>query len=128
TAHNWTGWIHQHLIAGALLLLEDDAERGRRDAILALSLAQLDRYLASFPADGGIDEGFSYFWNGASRLLEAVDLLLVAADGALDAAAIARIDVIGQLLRFPQRMELGGGWFVNVADGPARPPHAQPWD
>src|SRR5699024_2469977 len=74
-AHNWTGWIHQHLIAGAVLLLQDADERGMRDAILALSIAQLDRYLASFPADGGIDEGFSYFWNGACRLLEAIELL-----------------------------------------------------
>jgi hypothetical protein len=126
-AHNWTGWIHQHLIAGALLLLDED-ERATRDAVLALSLAQLDRYLASFPADGGIDEGFSYFWNGASRLLEAVDLLLVAAGGALDPHAPVEVEVVAELLRFPQRMELGGGWFVNVADGPARPPAAQPWD
>ncbi|AXK46293.1 heparinase II/III family protein [Brachybacterium saurashtrense] len=128
TAHNWTGWIHQHLIAGALFLLDAEEERSRRDAILALSLAQLDRYLASFPADGGIDEGFSYFWNGACRLLEAVDLLLVAAGGALDAKVPAGLDVIGELLRFPQRMDLGRGWFVNVADGPARPAAEQPWD
>src|SRR5699024_4432541 len=26
------------------------------------------------------------------------------------------------------RMALGHGWFVNVADGPARPPAEQPWD
>lgn len=128
TAHNWTGWIHQHLIAAALILLDEAPQRSRRDAILVLSLAQLDRYLDSFPADGGIDEGFSYFWNGASRLLEAVDLLLTVADGALDGGALLRVDVIAELLRFPQRMELGQGWFVNVADGPARPPAEQPWD
>lgn len=128
SAHNWTGWIHQHLIAGALFLLDGEAERGMRDAILSLSLAQLDRYLASFPADGGIDEGFSYFWNGASRLLEAVDLLVTASDGALDGEPVAKIEVIDQLLRFPQGMEFGDGWFVNVADGPARPPAEQPWD
>jgi hypothetical protein len=127
-AHNWTGWIHQHLIAGALFLLDEEPLRDQRDRILTLSLAQLDRYLASFPADGGIDEGFSYFWNGASRLLEALDLLITASGGALDRDAIEDIDVIGQLLRFPQRMELGDGWFVNVADGPARPGPAQPWD
>ena len=128
TAHNWTGWIHQHLIAGALFLLDREADRTDRDAILALSLAQLDRYLASFPADGGIDEGFSYFWNGACRLLEALDLLITASGGLLTRDALAGIDVIGQLLRFPQRMDLGQGWFVNVADGPARPSAEQPWD
>ena len=127
-AHNWTGWIHQHLSAAALLLLDDEDDRADRDAILALSIAQLDRYLASFPADGGIDEGFSYYWNGACRLLEAIDLLIAASGGLLPREAVARIEVIGALLRFPQRMELGDGWFVNVADGPARPPAEQPWD
>lgn len=128
TAHNWTGWIHQHLIAGALFLMDGESQRERRDAILALSIAQLDRYLASFPADGGIDEGFSYFWNGASRLLEAIDLLGTASGGWLDPTPIAQLPVVGELLRFPQRMDLGGGWFVNVADGPARPLADQPWD
>jgi hypothetical protein len=127
-AHNWTGWIHQHLIAAALMLLDDDGDREDRDAILALSIAQLDRYLSSFPADGGIDEGFSYYWNGACRLLEAIDLLITASDGLLPREAVARIGVVEALLRFPQRMELGEGWFVNVADGPARPPADQPWD
>lgn len=127
-AHNWTGWIHQHLIAGALFLLDGDDSRADRDAILALSIAQLDRYLASFPADGGIDEGFSYFWNGACRLLEALDLLITTGGRLLPREPLAEIEVIGGLLRFPQRMELGGGWFVNVADGPARPPDQQPWD
>lgn len=127
-AHNWTGWIHQHLIAAALFLLDEESDRARRDAILALSIAQLDRYLASFPADGGIDEGFSYFWNGASRLLEAIDLLITAGGGLLERDRLADMAVIGGLLRFPQRMDLGRGWFVNVADGPARPPADQPWD
>src|SRR5699024_8106882 len=105
-AHNWTGWIHQHLIAAALLLLDEETDRARRDAILALSIAQLDRYLASFPADGGIDEGFSYFWIGASRLLEAIDLLVTAGGGLLDREPLAGIEVLGGLLRFPQRMDL----------------------
>src|SRR5699024_11114654 len=120
-AHNCTGRSHQHLGAASLILLDDEDDRADRDAILALSIAQLDRYLASFPADGGIDEGFSYYWNGACRLLEAIDLLITASGGLLAREAVARIEVIGALLRFPQRMELGEGWFVNVADGPARP-------
>lgn len=127
-AHNWTGWIHQHLIAGALFLLDGAEQRERRDAVLALSLAQLDRYLSSFPDDGGIDEGYSYFWNGASRLFEALDLLSAASGGQLRRRDLSDLEVIGELLRFPQRMDLGEGWFVNVADGPARPPIDQPWD
>ncbi|MFC7457610.1 hypothetical protein ACFQS2_10450 [Brachybacterium sp. GCM10030267] len=127
-AHNWTGWIHQHLIAGALFLLDGEEDRADRDAVLCLAIAQLDRYLASFPPDGGIDEGFSYFWNGACRLLEAIDLLSMASGGLLSRQAVLEIPVISELARFPHRMELGDGWFVNVADGPARPEDPQPWE
>ncbi|SLM92674.1 hypothetical protein FM106_05185 [Brachybacterium faecium] len=126
--NNWTGWIHQHLIAGALLLLDDEEQRPTRDAMLALAIAQQDRYLASFPADGGIDEGFNYFWNGACRMLEAIDLLAVASGGLLRGEDAAAVPVMAELLRYPHRMELGEGWYVNVADGPARPGPAQPWD
>ncbi|WP_193107128.1 heparinase II/III family protein [Brachybacterium sp. FME24] len=125
--NNWTGWIHQHLIAGALLLMDREEDRRTRDAVLALAIAQQDRYLASFPADGGIDEGFNYFWNGASRLLEAIDMLAEASGGLLPARAAADVPVIAELVRYPHRMELGEGWFVNVSDGPARPGPHLPW-
>lgn len=28
---------------------------------------------------------------------------------------------------FPHSMHLGGAWYLNLADGPARPPAGQPW-
>src|SRR5699024_7331516 len=49
--NNWTGWIHQHLIAGSLLLLDREEDRSVRDAMLALAIAQQERYLVSLPAD-----------------------------------------------------------------------------
>jgi hypothetical protein len=85
----------------------------------------LDRYLASLPADGAIDEGYSYWWNGACRLLEALDLLDHATGGTLggvDAAALR------ETVAFPHRVHLGGAWYLNHADGPARPSPYQPWD
>lgn len=128
SVNNWTGWIHQHLIAGSLLLLDREEDRAARDAMLALAIAQQERYLVSLPTDGGIDEGFNYFWNGASRLLESIELLFTASGGVLSPETTAKIPVLGALARYPHRMELGEGWYVNVADGPARPGAAQPWD
>lgn len=127
-AHNWTGWIHQHLIAVALFLLDDEDDCSTRDAILTLPIARLDRCLTTLPADGGIHEGYSYFWNGACRLLEGIDLLVAVGGGLIEHDCFAKMEVIGGLLRLPQRMDLGAGWFINVADGPARPPAEQPRD
>ncbi len=49
--------------------------RTRRADLVDLVVEGLDRYVASLPADGAIDEGYAYWWNGACRLLEALDLL-----------------------------------------------------
>lgn len=119
--HNWNPWIHTNLIAAALFLVDDPQ---RQAATVARCIEGLDRFLASLPADGAIDEGFAYWWNGAGRALEGLALLEEATGGALD----VDLPVIRQLVAFPHRMHLGGTWFLNVADGPARAATGLPWD
>ncbi|WP_410592406.1 heparinase [Amycolatopsis sp. lyj-23] len=118
-AHNWNPWIHSAVLAAALLLV-DDEERRRR--LVRLVVEGLDHYVAVLPDDGGIDEGVAYWWHGACRLLECLDLL-AAATGA-DARDVP---VLAALIRFPHRMHLGGDAYVNAGDAPARLPAAQPW-
>jgi hypothetical protein len=119
--HNWNPWIHTNLLAAALFLVDDPRLQA---ATVARCIEGLDRFLASIPADGAIDEGFAYWWNGAGRALEGVALLEQATGGALD----ADLPVVRQLAAFPHRMHLGGNWFLNVADGPARAANGLPWD
>src|SRR5665647_1274007 len=119
--HNWNPWIHGNVLVAALRLVEDPAERAR---LVALVLEGIDRYVASLPLDGAIDEGYSYWWNGACRALEALEILAHATDGALDATAVLALRAT---VAFPHRMHLGGEWYLNLADGPARPPSDQPW-
>ncbi len=120
--HNWNPWIHGNVLAAALQLLEPDAERLR---VVRLAIEGLDRYLAVLPDDGAIDEGYSYWWNGACRALEALDLLGAATRGALDVRA--ELPALVATVAFPHRMHLGGGWYLNLADGQARPEGDQPW-
>jgi hypothetical protein len=119
--HNWNPWIHGNVLVAALRL-ETDARR--RASIVGLVVEGLDRYVASLPADGAIDEGYSYWWNGACRALEALDVLRHATGGALDATGVPALRAT---VAFPHRMHLGDGWYLNLADGPARPPESQPW-
>lgn len=120
--HNWNPWIHGNVLTAALRLVEDPE---RRAALVDLVIEGLDRYVASLPPDGAIDEGYAYWWNGACRLLEALELLEHATGGAL---ALAAVDALRETVAFPHRMHLGGEWYLNHADGPARPPRHQPWD
>lgn len=119
--HNWNPWIHSNVIVAALLLVDDPQLQGRT---IARCIEGLDRFLASIPADGAIDEGFAYWWNGAGRALEGLAVLEEASAGALN----ADLPVIHALVAFPQRMHLGHQWFLNVADGPARAAEGLPWD
>ncbi|WP_223878322.1 heparinase II/III family protein [Microbacterium radiodurans] len=120
--HNWNPWIHGNVLVAALALQDDPA---RRERIVALAAAGIDRYIAALPADGAIDEGYAYWWNGACRALEALDVLAFATGGAWD--AVAAVPALRETVAFPHRSHLGGPWYVNLADGPARPPADQPW-
>ncbi|MBD8217826.1 heparinase II/III family protein [Microbacterium sp. CFBP 13617] len=122
--HNWNPWIHGNVIVAALRLLDRPDEAIERDRIVALAVEGLDRYVAVLPADGAIDEGYAYWWNGAARALEALDVLAHATDGAVDTTAVT---ALRETVAFPHRSHLGGDWFVNHADGQARPPADQPW-
>jgi hypothetical protein len=119
--NNWNPWILSNVVLAAVLLI-DDTER--LAAILGRALESLDRYVATLPLDGAIDEGVAYWWNGAARMLECLDLVARITDGALDAADVP---VIREVARFPMRMQLGADWYVNVADGWARSSGRQPW-
>lgn len=119
--HNWNPWIHSNIIAAALLLVDDPELQAQT---LARCIEGLDRFLASIPADGAIDEGFAYWWNGTGRALEGLAVLEQATGGMLN----VDLPVIRELVAFPYRMHLGHRWFLNVADGPARAPAGLPWD
>ncbi|MFC9689293.1 heparinase [Kribbella sp. NPDC056951] len=120
--HNWNPWIHGHVLAAALFLEDDPVRRGQ---VVDLVVDGLDRYLRALPADGGCDEGYAYWWNGPARLASALELLDRITLGALDPWSV---EPLAELARYPQRMALGDGWYVNVGDGPARPNPDQPWD
>jgi hypothetical protein len=119
--HNWCPWICGNVLVAALRLVDDEDRRAR---VVVRALEGVDRYLAALPPDGSIDEGYEYWWNGACRALEALDVLHHATAGALDAT---RVPVVRETIAFPHRMHLGGEWYLNVADARARPPDGQPW-
>ena len=120
--HNWSAWIHGNVLVAALRLQDDEQRRGH---LVDLIVEGLDRYVASIPPDGAIDEGYSYWWNGAGRALEALDLLTHATHGALGAIPAGALQ---ETVAFPHRVHLGDDWYLNHADGSARPTPRPPWD
>jgi hypothetical protein len=117
--NNWNPWIHGNVIAAALQFLDG----GERAHVVSLAIEGLDHYVAALPDDGAIDEGYAYWWNGACRLVEALDLIAHATG--LDATGA--LTNVRETLAFPHRMHLGDDWFINVSDAQARQTDPQPW-
>lgn len=123
--HNWNPWIHGNVLVAALRLLDAPGEEALRAQVVALAVEGLDRYVASLPDDGAIDEGYEYWWNGACRALEALDVLASATDDRVRLGAA--VPALRATVAFPHRMHLGGAWYLNLADGQARPREPKPW-
>lgn len=114
--HNWNPWIHSNVLTAAVQL------HPAPEPLIDLVVEGLDRYLVSLPADGAIDEGYSYWWNGACRALETLDILEHVTGAPQDGG-----DALRETVAFPHRCHLGGDWYANLADGQARPRVHQPW-
>jgi hypothetical protein len=123
--HNWNPWIHSNVLVAALRLLDGPEQVELRSTVAALCWEGLDRYVTALPDDGAIDEGYGYWWNGACRALEALELFRHATDGVVD--VIGHVPALRNTVSFPHRMHLGGDWFLNLADAEAKPPTEQPW-
>lgn len=112
--HNWLAWITQNLLTTAVGLLEPGQ---RRTGLVGACLELMDRYLASIPSDGAIDEGVSYWWAGAMRALEALEVASEATGGALDPAALPQV---AQIVAFGHRMQVGSAWSASFSDASPR--------
>ena len=113
--NNWTPWILSNLmIAACLFPLPAEALA----AFLERAGIMLDRWLDTVPEDGGCDEGAGYWNMAGGALLDCLDLLETVSGGAV---SFRREEKIRNILSFPLKAEIGGGWFVNFADCDARP-------
>ena len=113
--NNWTPWILSNILVCAILDPMPDKELA---AYLTRSCEMLDRYIDTLPADGGCDEGAGYWNMAGGSLLDCLTLMETVTGGGI---ALWDNEKIRNILSFPVKAELGGGWFVNFADCDARP-------
>ena len=79
--NNWNPWINSNVLTCALLL-EDDPQK--RLKLIHKCMDSIDNFLAPYPADGGCDEGPSYWNRAAGSLYDFLELLYSASDGRID--------------------------------------------
>jgi hypothetical protein len=112
--NNWTPWIVSNWLACALLT---DNHDGRRAASLYKAAGCLDHFLVLMPADGGCDEGPSYWGRAGASVLDGLELLKSVSGGRLTFYQDPLIRALG---RYIVAVHIAGDWFVNFADAGAR--------
>lgn len=116
--NNWTPWCSYNMLT-CILLLETDKEK-RLDGICK-TMQSADLFINSYPADGGCNEGPSYWGNSVGKLYDYLSLLRSCSQGRID---IFAEDIIKEMGRYISKLYIGGGNnYVNFADAPARLSH-----
>ncbi len=113
--NNWTPWILSNILVCAVY---DPMPRARLAALLERACGMLDRYLDTLPEDGGCDEGAGYWNMAGGALLDCLEILEKVTGGKM---TFRQEPKIRNIMAFPAKMEMGGGWFANFADCDARP-------
>ena len=111
--NNWNPWINSNWLAAALLLERDV---NRRVAAVHKILLSLDTFLNGYADDGGCDEGPGYWFRAGGSLLDCLELLFSATNGALNVYDVPLIREIG---RYIYRAHIHDRYFINFADASA---------
>jgi hypothetical protein len=109
--NNWNPWIHSNVLASAFLV---DLEPAVRQQVVNRTIEGLDQFIADTPADGGCDEGATYWGRAGGSLSDCLWLLHDVSAGRLN--GFDHPTVIGTA-RYLPIVHIGGPYVVNFADG-----------
>lgn len=111
--NNWNPWICSNWLS-VVLLMETDSYR--RLATIHKIMRAVDNFIDPYPADGGCDEGPSYWGKAGASLFDNLELFHSASAGQIDLYAEPLIQEIG---RFVYRAHIAEDYYLNFADAPA---------
>ena len=114
--NNWNPWICSNWVNFVLLLEKDDAKRTEMTVKI---LDVLDEFLNPYPADGGCDEGPSYWGAAAASLFDNIAFLNLATNDAFN--YVYEDEKFKNMGKFIYRAQISEKYFLNFADADPRP-------
>lgn len=114
--NNWNPWIISNVML-AFFLLERNPRRV--EGAVRKMMIELQNYVDAMPADGGCDEGPSYWSVAGLSLFECVYQLKIATGGAID---LMGDEKFRNIVAYVEKAYIGRGKYVNFADGPVGGP------
>jgi Heparinase II/III-like protein. len=111
--NNWNPWVNSNVIACFAILGKDRLIEGVEK--LARST---DVFIDSYSEDGACDEGPGYFGAAGAALFDFMEILYDMTNGKIN---IFDDELIKNMGRYIYRVYIGKSYYVNFADGSARP-------
>ena len=112
--NNWNPWCNSNVLM-CFLLMEND--RDRLAQAVYLTMQSVDEFFNYIKADGGCEEGPSYWGHAAGKTLDYLELLSDATQGKVSIFDEPMIRNMGEYI---SRSYVGKGWVVNFADASAK--------
>lgn len=116
--NNWNPWINSNVMASALLLEKDKVKRAD---IIYKTFEVLDNYLNPHPADGGCDEGPSYWGRAGASVYDCLSLADLATGHKLNHFNESLIVNLGT---YVYKAYIGNAYFLNFADAGMKASHS----
>lgn len=111
--NNWNPWTNHNMLT-AILILEDDQDK-KVEGVQKV-IRSLDVFINGYPADGGCDEGPSYWGRAGASLYQNLDLLKRATQGKLDVFDNQLVNNMGSYI---YKAYIDYPYFINFADADA---------
>jgi hypothetical protein len=108
--NNWDAWICWNWLTTALLVDRDESRRRRSVEKIFLCL---DKFINTYPDDGGCEEGPGYWNVAAGAMFDSLELLYSATAGAVD---IYGQPLIAQMALYMNRVHINGDYYLNQGD------------
>ena len=108
--NNWNAWICWNWLTTALFLDRDAARRAKGVGKIMLCL---DKFIDSYPDDGGCEEGPGYWSVATGALFEGLELLRSATAGKLD---IYGNPLLLEMALYMPRTQIAGEFYINQGD------------
>ena len=113
SVNNWNPWTNHNMLT-AILILEDDQAQKLKGVMKVIR--SLDVFVNGYPADGGCDEGPSYWRRAGASLFQCIDLLNRATRGKFDVYDKQLIQRMGSYI---YKAYIDYPYFINFADADA---------
>ncbi|MBE0601757.1 MAG: hypothetical protein IH607_08200, partial [Firmicutes bacterium] len=111
--NNWNPWINSNVLAAVLIVCDEPQERKQ---LVEKCARSTQRFVDSYAPDGGCDEGPAYFSVAGASVLDLLELMHAATNGAVD---LYGNELIRHMPRYLMAMHIAGNYYVNFADADA---------